>query len=401
MDSTILLTMINPITALTFFLVFFLIWKQQPHQRYILNWAWGYAAASLGFGSEFLNIMVPSIPLWIGFNLLLPLSGWFFVRGMCLRYDEVVPERLLLSMLAVTGAAVLWFGFVMQSAMGRGSAASVGLAAILIVGLQAIRKQKKKENVDLGIIIATFSVTFLMIARPVVSFFLEGSPHIGSINVNSFWVVSIKFLGLFGWLLFAILFLLRIAADLLADLNLQSITDPLSGILNRRGFMAVALSMSNDATKTLPVSLLILDIDHFKRINDTYGHQTGDEAIKLIANVMQTSVPENAAVGRLGGEEFAILLPNTSALAGQGVAEALCAFLRIQTHVGIPVSSPVTVSIGLVEGTGESLDQLIQRADAALYQAKHGGRDQVRLADPAEQDTVEQQNQFNDKALHG
>lgn len=307
----------------------------------------------------------------------------------------------MLTILGMTGMAVFWLGLISQSAIGRGSASSVGLAALLMVGLQATIKHKTRENIDLALIIATLSMTFLMLARPVASIILEGLPHIDSIKVTSFWVVSIKVLGLFGWMLFAILFLLRIAADLLADLHMQSVTDPLSGIFNRRGFFAAVQPMITDATETLPGSLLILDIDHFKSINDNYGHQTGDEAIKLIAQVMQTSAPENAVVGRLGGEEFAIFLPNSGGQAARGFAESLRAVLRFQTHAGIPADHPVTVSIGLAESTGERLDQLFQRADAALYQAKHGGRDQVRLADSAERDPVEQHYQCKGRASHG
>ncbi|MCY0096365.1 GGDEF domain-containing protein [Hoeflea ulvae] len=383
MDSTFLLTMINPVAALTFFMTFYLVWRQQPHRRYIMTWAWGYAAAAIGFGFECVNILVPAVPIWLGFNIFLPVSGWFFARGMCRRYGDAVPERLLLAILGLTVAGVFWLGFVSLSALGRGSAASIGLAVILMVGLRAIRRSRKKETLDFGIMFAILAMVFLLLARPVVSYMLEGNPPIGPLALSSFWVVSLKVLGLFGWMLFAILFLVRIADDLLADLKRQSVTDSLSGILNRRGFFAAAQPMADAAATTLPACMLILDIDHFKRINDSHGHQAGDEVIKQIAQVMQAAAPENAVVGRLGGEEFAIFLQNTAGPAARGFAESLCAALRLQHHAGIPDGSPVTVSIGVAEGHGESLDEMFQRADAALYQAKHDGRDRVQLSGPA------------------
>ena len=113
---------------------------------------------------------------------------------------------------------------------------------------------------------------------------------------------------------------------------------------------------------------------------DATGTRVAAARARSGSSVMKASAPENALVGRLGGEEFAIFLPNTGGDAAWGFAESLRALLRIQAYAGIPASHPVTVSIGLTEGQGESLDQMFQLADTALYQAKHGGRDQVQLA---------------------
>jgi diguanylate cyclase (GGDEF)-like protein len=102
--------------------------------------------------------------------------------------------------------------------------------------------------------------------------------------------------------------------------------------------------------------------------------------IRTLADLMLSSTPETAVVGRLGGEEFAIFLPNTGSTAAVAFAEALRTSIRLQEHAGIPATHPVTVSTGVAEGTGEDLELLLHLADIGLYKAKDSGRDQVQMS---------------------
>jgi len=164
-------------------------------------------------------------------------------------------------------------------------------------------------------------------------------------------------------------------------LELASNTDPMTGVSNRRHFMPLlrhelirAQRLGNRAT------LLMLDIDHFKTVNDTYGHPTGDLVICTLANICRKASREIDAVSRLGGEEFAILLPQTNIQEAQAVAE------RIRTSVANTsvksldgVEFHFTVSIGVTEQQPDDIseEKLIGEADAALYQAKTSGRNRV------------------------
>lgn len=387
MDSAYVLSAFNPVVALVFSVIFLLIWRQQRQQTYILNWAIAYAAASIGFGFEFFHYFVPALELWMGINIFIPISALMAARGLCIRHTGRSPDSLFAAIIVLTNIFGWWFVLGEPNVLARGLAVSTGISALLLVASYAIAKNRKRDRIDIAISAAAFSIAAILMARLAGSLLLEGALMVDTTEMNSFWVISLKVVGLYSWMVFAIFFVLRIAADLLSELNLQSITDPLSGLLNRRGFFAAAESIILGASEALPVSMLILDIDHFKTVNDNYGHQTGDQVIKHVASVMQSSAPDNAVVGRLGGEEFAIFLPNTGGEAARGFAESLRALLRVQAHAGIPVSHPVTVSIGLTEGKGESLDQMFQLADTALYQAKHGGRDQVQLACRMAKDT--------------
>jgi two-component system cell cycle response regulator len=163
------------------------------------------------------------------------------------------------------------------------------------------------------------------------------------------------------------------------DLVRLAETDALTGVLNRRAFFEQANALLSDPA-VAPVSAVMLDIDHFKGINDTFGHDSGDRVIQGVAREAATS--PGALIGRLGGEEFALLLPGRGEAEAYALADALrwrCGelmFKSLQQHFRI------TCSLGVSERTPDDTpDTLLRRADIALYQAKTGGRNQVRIAD--------------------
>ncbi|MBN8506054.1 MAG: diguanylate cyclase [Burkholderiales bacterium] len=163
-------------------------------------------------------------------------------------------------------------------------------------------------------------------------------------------------------------------------------TDALSGAANRRGFLqGVDVELARAQRSGAPLSLLMLDIDHFKRINDQYGHATGDVAIAELARRCAAQQRPYDLLGRLGGEEFAMLLPGADADTACRVAE------RVREQVqALPVPAPglaealhMTVSIGVAAWqAGDDADTLLARADAALYAAKQAGRNRVVRAEP-------------------
>ena len=126
----------------------------------------------------------------------------------------------------------------------------------------------------------------------------------------------------------------------------------------------------------------MIDLDHFKRLNDTHGHQAGDRALKAVADCLTETLRGYDAVGRYGGEEFAALLVDADELTGEAVAERVCARIR-ELHIPGGVDRiAVSASIGIATGPAadSGLDDLVARADAALYVAKRGGRDRVGVA---------------------
>lgn len=158
--------------------------------------------------------------------------------------------------------------------------------------------------------------------------------------------------------------------------------DPLTGLFNRRGFAeATARMIEREAKAGRPITVMIFDIDHFKSINDRFGHPAGDEVLKLFASVITHSLRITDLTGRIGGEEFAAMLPCSLDEAMQAAERVREAFAGCGIEVDeAPVAT--TVSIGVAGGpAGTELDVLLAAADTALYQAKRGGRNRVQAAE--------------------
>jgi diguanylate cyclase (GGDEF)-like protein len=165
-----------------------------------------------------------------------------------------------------------------------------------------------------------------------------------------------------------------------AQLGEQAATDPLTGCANRRHFLQrLAQEMARAARHTRSLGVIALDLDHFKAINDTYGHAAGDEALRHFAMLGHRLLRTQDTLARIGGEEFAILLPDTKEAGAANLAERLRAEVERAPVAYGPHTIPMTVSAGVVEWrrTADTPDELIQRADAALYAAKRGGRNRV------------------------
>src|SRR3954451_8028538 len=152
--------------------------------------------------------------------------------------------------------------------------------------------------------------------------------------------------------------------------------DGLTGLSNRRAILTPLGGMVSAARRHgRPLSIAVCDLDHFKAVNDTHGHKTGDAVLVASGQAMATNLRAEDQVGRLGGEEFLVLLPDTGAEAAHHVASKLRAEVA---RAGGPVD--VTVSIGVATWDGEAPEQLLHRADEALYAAKQAGRDRVMAA---------------------
>jgi len=167
------------------------------------------------------------------------------------------------------------------------------------------------------------------------------------------------------------------------DLRAQAATDPLTGVPNRRSFEATARREVERARRyAKPFAVLALDIDHFKRINDTYGHDVGDIVLKRLSQICLEKLRVTDFLARLGGEEFAMLLPETDIDAAATLAERLRTAIAT-TPIATPKGAlPITVSLGVAQYAPNepTIDAALKRADEALYEAKHSGRNKVVVA---------------------
>jgi diguanylate cyclase (GGDEF)-like protein len=157
--------------------------------------------------------------------------------------------------------------------------------------------------------------------------------------------------------------------------------DPLTRLLNRRSVLTQLEGMISGARRHhRPISVAMIDVDHFKALNDRFGHQVGDRALTTVARSMRERLRAEDLLGRLGGEEFLAVLPDASAEAAAVAAEKLRAGVAAQRISTGEEHVPVTVSVGWADWQGETAEELVRRADAALYDAKLDGRNTVRGA---------------------
>ncbi|KMO32326.1 dethiobiotin synthetase [Methylobacterium variabile] len=201
------------------------------------------------------------------------------------------------------------------------------------------------------------------------------SPPVGS-PTQTFWVAVLCFVALLYTVAVSVLFMALAKERLEAEQRRAAETDPLTGVANRRALVARA---RRDLAAG-PACLLLFDLDHFKRVNDTFGHAVGDAVLVGFCAAARQVLPEEAVLGRLGGEEFACVLPGAGAAQAQAVAETVRLAVGAMRPDLLP-SLAVTVSVGVARGRGD-FEALLGLADRALYQAKAQGRDRVVLAGP-------------------
>lgn len=167
-----------------------------------------------------------------------------------------------------------------------------------------------------------------------------------------------------------------------AQIERMAHTDALTGVLNRRGLDLAGPEALRRACETnLPTSVLMLDLDHFKNVNDTFGHAAGDEVLRTAAGLWARQLRREDVIGRYGGEEFVVVAPRTAEAEGQALAERMRRALA-EHRFAVLGGGRMTVSVGVAGGVCGSLDVLVQSADAALYEAKQTGRDRVVIRAP-------------------
>lgn len=172
------------------------------------------------------------------------------------------------------------------------------------------------------------------------------------------------------------------------ELQRLASTDGLTGILNRRAFVAESEKLISIAARhARPLGLMVIDADHFKKVNDSHGHPAGDAVLKALARTLGQALRTSDLLGRLGGEEFGILLPETDVEGVKDVCERLLHAVRecVITHEDLTLRITVSIGATVLAGVGDSFDKAFLRADQALYDAKHGGRDRhvIKLDDGA------------------
>lgn len=322
--------------------------------------------------------------LWIppssGLNALITafvytLSVLMLCDGLLRRSGEFLSKRFYVISLILIVSGIAYFFYIDRDLQIRIYILNFGFGSVFFYTLCRLNKLRLKAVPDrfLFWLLFAFSLQFFIRTGLTVTGIPLTDPNFGK---SIFWLALQYSLAVFGVSL-ALALLAVVVHDKLALLKSESYIDPLTGLQNRRGFdeQADAIIMSR---QTREVAVLLIDIDHFKSINDTYGHACGDDVLREVGLILTDNIKQGEICARIGGEEFIVLICGHSLIEAQGRAERLCTLIAGNKFEAVPEEREITVSIGVASALkNESLYSLISRADRCLYRAKDAGRNRV------------------------
>lgn len=356
-------------------------WRWIDRAPHLLAWAAAHTAAALQWLCMLADQVLPGTGdvFWLVANALAITVLSCLLIGFRLRSNLAVGRLLLAGSGLLALAAVVWLSAVFpQPAL---SATVVPLHASILLALCCHAVLSRGHPVlpaEWGSVVVL--VLFALIQLGAGAAYSASLVAVGGLEARAglhFLTLPAAYAGV------GIFSILLIATDLAEQMKRLAITDPLTGVLNRRGFLDAALRAVSHARRSgSPLALVMADLDEFKRLNDSYGHATGDRALRMFAGHLETALRRSDLVGRIGGEEFAVLLHGTDEDSARFVAERLCHSLERASveavHGPIRITSSFGVAV-LTEADGD-VEDLMERADRALYTAKETGRNRVCVA---------------------
>ncbi|WP_232245160.1 MULTISPECIES: GGDEF domain-containing protein [Delftia] len=378
LDTDRLYVLIAPLSILLLSCTLAVCWLVQRRQRYLLWIAGGYALVSLALAWQSL---APREELhhWAVFTGAMYLFGtWCFARCMAGRYGVSAHPLLGLLIGAVVLAALYYYSRVQVDLWVRVHWLNTGLGLLQMLPAPAMLRRRPPQDWLERMLYWSYVVfAGYTAARPLLVLAL-GSTDLNEIARSTYWLVT-----LVSTLSFALLFTLMLLActvrDVFTALREERNHDSLTNLLNRRAFQEAAELRLADPHMA-PISVLIGDIDHFKRINDSWGHDCGDRVLQAVAQTLQQHVRNDDLVSRFGGEEFVLLLMRTTPQEAELVAQRIRAQLSADGYV-LAAGQRVTISFGIAPvAANTALTDALTRADGLLYAAKQAGRDRVHVA---------------------
>jgi diguanylate cyclase (GGDEF)-like protein len=362
--------------AVVFAIVFFGMRRANPNVRGIGFIVLSFLVGVPGILLLFMRGTIPDL-------LSMSVANTLVLAAFTLQYLAIIRflhiRRPLYPILIADAAAlavVFYYSQIQHNIVPRIIAASITIAFIRgLMALELLRHSRVHATTRLfGQAMIVFAL--LSCCRAIVTF-LHGAPA-NYLQTGSFQTIAtggdLLYICILGLFFFSI-----ISGEVLAQVKDQSERDPLSGAFNRRGIEhRLAIELKRGERNGQQLSVALIDIDYFKTINDSAGHAAGDTALREVVSVMSAQLRAYDYLGRYGGDEFLLILPQTASIDGLVVAERVNQAVR--SHFPSRKCPALTISIGLSEAIpGEQAIPLLARADQALYEAKHAGRNCTRV----------------------
>ncbi|MHA7818898.1 MAG: GGDEF domain-containing protein [Erythrobacter sp.] len=385
--QTQILGLLTPVMGLLFAVTFAVLWRAGRMKRHVLGFALGYLFFSIGY--LFTHLLPGDAPYTFHTTQLFYSIGvTFFVASTCERVGQRV-HMPTLAAIYVASATVLALAISVTDNVGpRLILINIGYGAMFLVNLTTLLQVRSRDWTDRAIIALTALNVADFFIRPTLSVMFEQTIPAEVYQQSVYYSLIGLVLGIKS-IAGAMVLIGATIVDLTNSLRESSQRDPLTGLNNRAAFedqMRILIPRAHNESR--PLSLVVADIDHFKQVNDIWGHQAGDKAITAFGRLIEETVRGCDVAGRVGGEEFCIAVWNCPNEPAERLAERIrVAFAQLE-HGEIRGGIRLTASLGLATAReGETYDGLFSRADEALYRAKDGGRNRV---ENAESDRVEE-----------
>ncbi len=379
--QTQILGLLTPLMALLFAVTFAVFWRVGRMKRHVLGFAIGYVLFAIGFlATHFLP--ANAFYLFHTTQFFYSLGTIVYIASVCERAGQRAHVGSLFGVYLIS-ALVLALAVNLTSDVGpRLIIVNSAYGAMFAMGLATLLNAKRRTIIDIAIIaiVALQAVDFLV--RPNLTLMFERNIPAEVYRDSVYYSLIGLVLGVKS-VTAAMVLIAATISEWMTTLRESGERDPLTGLQNRGSFEQSIRSLLPLAqNEGRPLSLVVADIDHFKQVNDIWGHQAGDHAISSFGELIQSMVRGCDKAGRIGGEEFCIAVWNCENEPAERLAERIRLALSRLQHSGINEDIRLTASFGLATARdGETYEQLFARADEALYKAKSAGRNRVENAE--------------------
>ena len=381
-----ILGLINPLISMVFATIFFVLWRSGKGERHVLVFAGGFTALAIGFMVFHYAPDPNAAEAALAMHALYAIALLSFTAAVCERAGQRVPW-IAFGLILTTAAVLMFMSSLAVNQNPRLIAANSAYGLILALAAQLLYRAAPRDRTDKAIRVLFVLVSAQFFVRPLLTIIVEGEMSAAAYRASPFYAVTVVTIAILS-LLLAVAFLYAVISDQMRAIRSATETDTLTGLSMRAKFESDARAMIERGVDSgRPVSMIVADIDHFKQVNDIWGHQAGDAVIAAFGALTRSMVRDHDICGRVGGEEFCILVWDCPESAARNLAERIRSAFAQMSHQDMGEDIRLTASFGVTQlGAGETYRALFGRADAALYRAKDAGRNRVMLGTDDGQD---------------
>lgn len=372
--TNIPMALIGPAILSVFALGFVWVWsiaKRRPHPLLL---AAACILFAVGASSQLLHWPPDPGPNAMASGLAYTLSVLAACQGILLRSGKTLRPGLAVGFLIAMMGLLWYFFYVERNLTARIYIQNFGYGAVMLATALHLLPGRRTRTIDRVLFWVLLICALQFFPRTVLTMGLSDISSVRAFSQSLFWQMLQLSLAIVGAGL-ALTILAATVTDLMDELRRERDGDGLTGVLNRRGFEEQAVKLLAGNGQAV---LILCDLDHFKGINDTYGHDAGDQVLRRFGALLQDSARPTDLVGRMGGEEFALLLVDADMDRAYRVAEELRSGLEASRFPFLPAQDKLTASFGIApREQGRNVRNMMKAADRQLYAAKAGGRNRI------------------------